>query len=172
MRAFIAFEIPEFIRSKIEKIQHEIHVDKCIKLTKREQLHITLNFLGFIDEKKFDEIKKKMETIEIKKHYVEIKHVGFFPSIVRPTVLYVGVYDIKEVATKLFYYIKHGELVDKGHITIARIKCKPSKEFFDSVERLKEIYIGSFFIDKLTIFESILSKEGAIYKKIYEKSLQ
>lgn len=172
IRAFIAIEIPDEIKAKISDLQKRIFVDKCVRLTKSEQLHITINFLGLIEEKKLEEIKKLIEEIRINKKNVEVKNLGFFPSQSYQRVLYLSVYDTKDIATEVFSKIKFGELVDKGHITIARIKCKPSKNFLYSVEKEKDVYLGSFLVDKLAIFESILTSKGAIYRKIYEKSLE
>jgi 2'-5' RNA ligase len=58
MRTFIAIEIPKHIRKKVDNfIADDKKRELPIKWVKFENLHITLKFLGEIDENKKEEIK-------------------------------------------------------------------------------------------------------------------
>ena len=52
MRAFIAIELSQKIKDKIEKIQAELEkYNLSLRWTKPKNLHLTLRFLGDIEEK-------------------------------------------------------------------------------------------------------------------------
>ena len=62
MRVFVAIEISkEEILKKIQTFQKNIGIDA--KPTKIDQIHFTLEFLGEIDQVKYDQVKDVMEKI-------------------------------------------------------------------------------------------------------------
>ena len=59
MRTFIAIDIPDSIKNEIIKIQNSLP-EFIGKKTEKENLHLTLKFLGEIDEEKIELIKKEL----------------------------------------------------------------------------------------------------------------
>ena len=58
IRAFIAIEIPDDVRAAIEEAQARLkraHVGVKISWTKVDNLHLTLQFLGYIEEPLVDQ---------------------------------------------------------------------------------------------------------------------
>src|SRR5688572_14114046 len=52
IRAFIALPIPEAVKAEIGRVQDELRralPEHCVRWTKREQLHLTLRFLGNVE---------------------------------------------------------------------------------------------------------------------------
>ena len=81
-RAFISVDVPEGIKKEIKKIQKSLPEFKG-KLTETENLHLTLKFLGWLEEEKLEETRKQLRKIKMKKFETEIKKIGFFyPRIV------------------------------------------------------------------------------------------
>lgn len=76
MRTFIAIEIPEKIKREIEKIQNQLP-EFDGKLTKRENLHLTLKFLGEVDEEKIEKVKEKLKEIKYKGFEAKLDKIGF-----------------------------------------------------------------------------------------------
>ena len=76
-RCFISINLPEEIRKEIKKIQEQLPEFKG-KKTELENLHLTLKFLGEIDEVKIEEIKEKLKEIKIEKFETEIDEAGIF----------------------------------------------------------------------------------------------
>ncbi|GAI77066.1 unnamed protein product, partial [marine sediment metagenome] len=74
----------------MENISHD-----CAKVrwVKKENIHLTLIFLGEIAEDVIDQVKERMQTVS-KNHKafnMALQGTGVFPSFRRPRVLWVGV---------------------------------------------------------------------------------
>ncbi len=62
MRLFIGIFSEEKVINELVKIQQQIEDLPETKLIKKEQLHMTINFLGEVDPEKLDDIKKILST--------------------------------------------------------------------------------------------------------------
>ena len=164
MRAFIAIPLPESLRSKLEKLQQELRKDTCLKLVPSENLHITVKFLGAVSDEEFEEWKKKVESLRIANINISIRGVGAFPSLEYVRVVWVGAEGCEGIAEQL------GEKNFKGHITIARARCKPKLEGFFSAHSEEEF--GTFSLNKVCIYESILGKPHARYVERHCKHVE
>ena len=173
MRAFIAVEVPEHIRNLVyEFIQSEAKRELPIKWVVFENLHITLKFLGEIDEKKRSETGSVIAQTGKKysRFTVRLEGLGCFPNPRNPRVLWVGV---KEGNTELCDIAGELEkqLASLGfkeekrfhpHLTIGRIKkfCK-----VDDI-LAKHISTDEFGIDSLVLFKSTLKPDGPVYERL------
>ena len=90
MRVFVAVEISkEEILKKIETFQKNVGIDA--KPTKIDQIHFTLEFLGEIDQIKYEQVKDVMEKISFSSFNISLKGVGVFPNLKNPRVIWIGV---------------------------------------------------------------------------------
>jgi len=65
MRTFIAIEMPKEIKEILLDAQKQINTEKAkIRLTKA--FHLTLKFLGEVEEKKIEEIKSALKKIKFR----------------------------------------------------------------------------------------------------------
>ncbi|MEM3374830.1 MAG: RNA 2',3'-cyclic phosphodiesterase [Candidatus Woesearchaeota archaeon] len=165
MRLFIAIDIPPFedfliIQEKIKKIT------KC---TIPKHFHITLKFLGNVEDNKLKDIIHRLNKISFNEFEIKTEHLGFFPSIKKINVVWLGIEKNQDLI-KLNYQINNllHEFKDthefKPHITLARTEHNPLltdllKIKLDS----KKIKINSF-----KLYESILTSQGPIYKVMKE----
>lgn len=173
MRTFLAIEIPKHIRKKINTfIQEEKEKNLPIKWVKFDNLHITLKFLGEIDEKKKQEMTPAIQ--EVAKQYtsfnMSLEGVGCFPSPRNPRVLWIGAKEGSEHLCTIAQVLEE-KLVQFGfkeekrfhpHLTIGRIKK------FCKVDTLleKDIKTEFFSINSITLFKSTLKPEGPIYEEL------
>lgn len=173
MRAFIAIEIPEKIKKEIIKIQKQLPEFKG-KLTEEENLHLTLKFLGEVDEKNIEEIKKKLNEIKIKKFNSEVDSLGFFSEkFIRIIWLHMSNCEElqKQIDEKLKDFFPREERF-MSHLTIARVKnVENKKEFIEQMKRIK-ISKMNFEVKKFELKESVLTEEKSIYKDIEVYSLK
>jgi len=178
MRTFLAVEIPRQIRKKINNfIEEEKSKGLPIKWVKFENLHITLKFLGEIDENKKEEITPAIK--ELCKKYVRfnmnLQGLGCFPDPGNPRVLWIGVQPGHELLIDIA-----GELEEKlsqfgfkmekrfhGHLTIGRIKkfCKVDDILARSFK--SEIFSAT----AITLFKSSLTPQGPIYEALEKFNL-
>jgi 2'-5' RNA ligase len=60
----------------------------------------------------------------------------------------------------------------KPHLTLARIKQLNDRPVFDSIlNDYKKYSFGSVEIDRIVLYESILTQQGPVYKPLFEKLL-
>ena len=65
IRTFISVNIPEEIKEKIKEIQEKLP-EFIGKKTESKNLHLTLKFLGEIDEEVLEKVKKRLKYIQLK----------------------------------------------------------------------------------------------------------
>lgn len=173
MRAFIAFEIPEEIKKVLIEAQSQL--DKCkakLKITK--DFHLTLKFLGEIDEKKVEEIKKKLNEIKFDSFETSLTNIGVFPGENSIRVVWVGLNDSenkitglqKEVDSKMETLGFKKDTRFHPHLTLARIKFVKDKQ--DFIKSLKEIKIEkkAFEVSEFKLIKSTLTGEGPVYEDL------
>ncbi|MCM8809602.1 MAG: RNA 2',3'-cyclic phosphodiesterase [Candidatus Omnitrophica bacterium] len=174
MRTFIGIDLPENIKENLKQVIERLKKIKEAKPVKTENLHITLKFLGEVEEKDIDKIKEKLKksTLDFKSFEVEVKGIGVFPSEKKTRVLWVGVQDegfLKKLNEKIeqamnqFGFEKEKDFV--SHITVARFKSIPNLNFIKEIsEKYNNFLFGKFRVISFQLFESRLMPEGPIYK--------
>lgn len=93
MRTFVAIEIPENIKEIIEQFENRLKSERAkITWVKPDKVHITLKFLGEVEESKISEIYNTLKICvsEQKVFDIEVAGSGVFPNFTRPRVLWVG----------------------------------------------------------------------------------
>jgi len=181
VRCFICVEVVNQINiRKIETILDNLSTFKGIRPVKRNQLHLTLKFLGEIAEKRVTEIEKVLNSIKLPSFVLELSNIGFFPNERRPRVIWIGLSQGKGQLTTLAQEIDErlsiiGFSREKRkfspHLTVGRIKkLYPDEQqkvvsyahSIGSLEGEKEV-IKSFILKKST-----LTPQGAIYENLAE----
>ncbi len=158
MRLFIGVPLPDGLREKVFEIARELD-RQGIKLVPKENLHITLSFLGEVGD--VDGVKSRMK--DIPSSLFRIEGAGVFPGLNYIRVVWLGVKGGENMVEEL----KHRgfDVNDVLHVTIARVKGKPNKkaikEFVESVG-----YVGEFE-GYACLFQSILMKPNPKYVRIY-----
>jgi 2'-5' RNA ligase len=174
MRTFIAVEVPKKIRKKInDVITEEKKRGLPIKWVKFENLHITLKFLGEIDENKKKEIIPVLQKVvnEVTPFHVSLEGIGCFPTPNNPRVIWVGVNQGKENLCSIAQNVET-MLVSSGfreekrfhpHLTIGRIKK------FCRIDEILERQISSnpFVVNAIILFKSTLKSEGPVYETLH-----
>jgi len=178
IRSFIAIDIedPEVI-SKILSIQEEICSSSAkLKPVERENLHLTLKFLGEVEESKLGHVMNIMDDIlkKFPQFRMKLKGVGAFPTINRPNVVWIGAEEGREafvrVASELDRALsKMGFQREKGiepHLTIARVKG-PIGNLPEIIRKLSDIEIGYIDVREVKLKKSTLTPKGPIYEDMH-----
>jgi len=179
-RIFTAIDISDEARvqctNRIEKLRSEFP-DLQVGWEKPEKLHLTLKFLGDIDETQLQSLTNSVAAAaqQFADFKLKILNTGVFPSERNAQVLWLGVNDkgrnFPALNTVLESECEKGGLVKekrdyKAHLTIARLR-EPHKSA-DLVQKyLSENFeSGEFTASEITIYESRLQKSGSIYSVI------
>ncbi|MGB9721587.1 MAG: RNA 2',3'-cyclic phosphodiesterase [bacterium] len=174
MRTFVAVEISESQRKTVwEFILEQKKANLPVKWVAYENLHITLKFLGEIDEKKFNLIIPTLREISTrtKSFKFQLENAGCFPGVRNPRVIWIDVTTgaqelialAKELEDSLVKYgFKKEDKKFHPHLTIGRIKT------FCKVDEIisKAIKTEQSLINEFVLFKSTLLPSGPVYEKI------
>ncbi len=170
-RLFVAIDLPEEVRGAVAGIAGRELTGA--RLVPREQLHLTLRFIGDANEAQYQAIKKELGKIKGQAFPLGLKEVGHFPPGRRPRVLWVGM----SVSAPLLMLQEEVErtLVGAGvlpeerafspHITIARLKETPPGKVMALEEKHRQFSVGPFQVEEFYLYSSTLTREGAIHKR-------
>ena len=184
MRLFIAIELSPKQRHETLNLQHRL-VNRLegVSWVKPEALHITLKFLGDSDPQAVDDIIKVMQDISLASNTFtfNLAGLGAFPSPTRARVLWTGVQEgadeLIDIASRLeesltFLRFKHEKRPYHPHLTLGRIRRPLAEGIVDHVIDDEKNYLSDRApVDSFILFESHLTRQGAIYKVLYKQSL-
>ena len=154
-----------------------------ITWVKPESIHVTLKFFGETEERQIPGISRVLTEVAARhKPFVsELVNVGIFGSSYSPKVIWFGI-DKSEPLKKL------GEDVLQSvetigweperqnfvpHLTIGRIKEVPDKHLFQRIiDEHKKTWMQEFHVQEFNLYESILQKEGPIYRVLESYKLE
>ena len=184
MRTFIAINLDDSIKEAIEKSAAPLRDLKAkIKWVEKENLHLTLRFLGEVRPEIIPDIDRavKRSCRGVAPFEMALKGMGCFPENRAPRIVWVavenGVEKVRALAESLKKElsglpVKSEERAFKAHITIARIKRMADVAAFRSeIKKRKELFLGSHTITSVELMESTLSASGPHYSVIGEATL-
>jgi 2'-5' RNA ligase len=187
MRTFIAIELPENIKTTLSRLQDKLK--QCgadVKWVEPHNIHLTLKFLGEIEDSKLEKINQIIkDTAENKlKFEITLAGLGVFPNINHPKIIWVGIKngdnETKLIAEELEEKLQRLNIPKEerqfsGHITIGRIKSWLNKDkLIGGLSTLRDDLPKekiSFIADKITLFKSSLKPNGPIYEVLKEVTL-
>ena len=139
MRCFISVDIEEHrLLEAILGSQRLLEITGAnLKCVGRENIHITIRFLGEVGDIKVGEIKRIISGITFEPFYIEHRGLGVFPRPSRPRVIWVGISEgVKELSR--IYQLLEPELLEIGfkpevrgfspHLTIARVRSGRNRD--------------------------------------------
>jgi 2'-5' RNA ligase len=177
MRCFIATDINDGLRKEIEKLQSEfkkrIKNQIGIKWVKPELIHLTLKFLGDVEDDRTEKLCLEIEQVcsAQKSFELEFSTVGTFG---RPAkVLWLGmekqpaqldklVQDIEKSFEELGFEKEQRPF--SAHLTLARIKDdRPNRQLAEFIDNFGKVNAGSITADSVCFYKSQLTSAGPVY---------
>jgi 2'-5' RNA ligase len=177
MRTFLALELPEEIKTEVfRKIEQYREIAPTgIKWVPKENLHITLQFIGDTKKEDLPEITEflscsfsKIPKMKFMQPELEIIPGG------NPRVIWIS-FSIE--SKQIFGFTKNfkKKLVEMGyqldskplrlHVTLGRIK-KRLPEILIKQILTTELKFESFLVEEATLYQSFLRPQGPIYEDI------
>jgi RNA 2',3'-cyclic 3'-phosphodiesterase len=174
MRLFIAITPPNYIRQEIVSVMEELKaLSRTPRWVRPDRWHVTLKFLGNIDEAQLPQVTAVLKEIRSSKPLnVRFRGVGSFPQNDLPRVLWVGVDQdgglstlAEELAMRFeLLAFRRKEPAFVPHITLARINSPEDLEdLVRATARLVSYDFGTVRVSELELFESTLKPSGAEY---------
>ena len=180
-RGFIAVDITAI--QKLIEFEKEIEETGAnVKLVEPKNIHITLKFLGDIEEYLIDEIGKIMKDAvkETKPFNIQLKGTGVFPNTNYIKVIWIGIehgdpvgaiaYKIDEQLAKIGF--KKERRGFSPHLTIARVRSAKNKEkLVQVIEKYNDVEFADLQIDLIELKKSDLTPKGPVYTTLKEIKL-
>ncbi len=168
MRLFIAIPVPEPVQEHFLFLQKQLPSDA--KITKVKAFHLTLKFLGEVDESKLAVIKQQLATVSFDAFTAKLAGTGIFPDEKMIRVVWVGLEPadiIKNLQKAIDESLKDFFELDTRfhpHITLGRVKHVEDKQAFrESVQKL-QVEPLEFPVTSFELIKSTLTKEGPVYE--------
>lgn len=181
VRAFLALDVSKEVKMKIMKLQEEIAgAGADVRLVGADSMHITLKFLGEIDEAISVKVLEVMKRVRSEAFVLDIAGAGAFPNTRMPRVLWVGATGGGEKAVEIAKQIEAGLLAlgfpkereFTPHITVGRVKSSRNiTQLAGIIQRNRDARYGSTPIDRIALKRSLLTPSGPIYSDIGEVKL-
>ncbi len=176
MRLFVGIPISNEIKEKIyEILEPKKKRFPNLNFSPYENIHITVKFLGEINPQRLSNLEKRVEKAvgNAKSFKASVGGAGLFPDSKNPRVLWVGakgkgLIDLARSFRTEFDNIKKEDYKKiVPHITFARIKylLNPDK-LAELISELSSLDLGRMLVDSVVLYESVISENGTIYRKV------
>jgi len=180
VRSFISIDLEDRqILSRIASILSSLQsLGGDLKPVERENIHLTLKFLGNVSAPRLGEVKSSLQQVIFSAFTAEIKGAGAFPNLNHMNVVWVGVNEgwsqveqiyeqVEKLLSGLGFRREHRPF--SPHITIARVRSgRKRDEVARFLQRLTEESFGTITVDKIRLKQRILSSSGPKYSTLLE----
>jgi len=178
IRAFVAVDLElqtvQRIAEAIDRLRPRIPGIRWLPPT---HFHLTLKFLGDVDEAKVEPIAAALERdlYPFSCFTINAKGLGVFPDLKRPRILWVGLVggELNALASRVEKaLVPFGFSAERRaftpHLTVGRWRDfnGSSKELGDEVEKWRGHDFGRSNVDEVILFQSVLKPEGAVYRPL------
>lgn len=175
MRCFVAINLHQNLLASLAKNASEFSLKvKSLRAVKPDNIHLTLKFLGEVKETDIESVKQALSAAAQghSQFSLQVRGTGVFPDIRRPSVVWAGVDESKELAALWADIEKY--LTDIGfapesrrfspHLTIARIKDPGAVVgLAELIHPHKESVFGTIDVAGFSLMKSVLKPEGPVY---------
>ena len=189
MRVFIALDIDDSIRERIQRFMEGVHgFAPDARWVRPESLHVTLKFIGEKSADAVEQIKQALSGIEVTPFEINFRGYGFFPTAKSARVFWIGIESGTPLArlassvdeTTAALGISREEHQFNPHLTLARGGGRsgapswrkgdtPNQHFRTLQEKLTKLptpEFGTMAAREFFLYESQLMRGGSRYRKI------
>lgn len=168
LRLFIALEPPVFIKQQLLLLRRSI---PGAHWQNSDQMHITTNFIGDVDNTSLTLIIAAIATIKLELLTLSINGVDYFGSNHQPRVIYAKVTAIPELMklNKRINNVLHEIGIEterkkyKPHITLARLKQASFQSVGQFIQTEGLFRTEIFTLSEFHLLSSKLSPDGSQY---------
>jgi RNA 2',3'-cyclic 3'-phosphodiesterase len=170
VRSFVAVDLPASMHADIEGFQREIATNG-LRVVRPELVHVTLKFLGDVQEERIDKIADALRSIEVAPFIAHVKGLGAFPGrSIRVVWLglegnFVELYRKVEDVLCPFGFEREARGFSP-HVTLGRVgrpSTDISRSLSSKIAALSDRDLGSFTVDEFLLKKSTLTRGGPIY---------
>jgi 2'-5' RNA ligase len=185
MRLFIAVDLDDAAREAIaaeqKRLVAAIGGGGGLRAVRPEQMHLTLVFLGHVDDAKVPEISTAVRAAVAERAFdLVFAGIGVFPPRGRPNVLWVGVADGARDVTTVQHEMasrvqRLGIELERRpfhpHLTLARWRDSRPADRMRALDAATNRAVARIRVDHVTLYQSRLSPAGPSYSVVARAAL-
>lgn len=199
MRAFVAIALPETTQRVLATLQQRLarqlrdrRLDGAIRWTAVANLHLTLRFLGEIDDTQRQQLAPHLAAIGARHQTFDasVGGLGCFPNCRRPSVVWCGLQDTTQTLYALQAEVEAAaqavglpaeEKRFTPHLTIGRAQRQRGSELADAGQVIQHAAAtatptgpdaSSFAVGEILLMQSELTRAGSVYTPLGVYPLQ
>ena len=184
VRTFIAFDLPEILKNHIRSVQDRCReFDAAVRWVRPEGVHLTLKFLGDVEEETLPGICSAVErtSADLIECSVRTGDVGAFPNMNRPRVFWLGIKGMPEEVVDFagnldralgkLGFERDGRKL-KPHLTLGRVKGRANIGNLTDFLGKADFEELDFKLDTVSVIKSELLPGGARYETLKSVNLK
>lgn len=168
-RLFVGIELPEELKQHLSGVREAY---PAARWHGPEQLHLTLNFIGNVDEQHARRMAAALAGIGESPFSLAVQGVGYFGTPQRPSVLWAGLapsaalHQLQQTLEQRLMPL--GLVVEERpytpHITLARVRPGVPLQAF--LQQYAQLSSSAFQVDHICLFLSSGGEQGVRYQVI------
>lgn len=166
-RVFFGLEVPDTAKKRLLALQRPV---KGAKWQNRNQLHLTLAFLGKVDDERVPDLCRAANGVQVPAFELEAAGLNTFGRPESPRNLWAGVSGdapLKELRHRLVKQLAEegfepGHSSFQPHITLARFR-KQAGSVALLVDEHGDDHFGPMPVTEFVLFESTPGNSGSVY---------
>jgi 2'-5' RNA ligase len=177
VRTFLGIDLGAKTRDQLVSLQQDLAtVASDVKWVESENLHLTLLFLGEVEQREVLDICRATQKAieELQAFSMSVEGAGCFPNPRRPRTLWMGIGAGSEQVCAVHDAIE-APLLDMGsyrretrayvpHVTLGRVRGdRPNDELAKALVNHKTWSAGEVAVGEVQVMSSELTPEGPIY---------
>lgn len=175
-RLFVAIDLPDSVKGEIAALTRRL---AGVRLVKPEQLHLTLRFIGEVEEQAMLAIKDSLATVTSPPLTLSLSGAGYFPRGTHPRVLWIGLTPddlLLQLQIRIERAVRAAGIPGDArpftpHITIARSKDAGRLETIEFAQRNASFCSSPFRADSFRLYRSIFSNRNVSHSIIADYQL-
>ena len=182
-RLFVAVDLPDVVKARFNNFFEKTKDIIEVKWEKEQKIHLTLAFLGFVEEERVPSLLLLLKKIGKKQkpfHLLVSPKVEGFPTLSNPRVVWLPIIgdvdSLKQVTDKLRGRLRENnfDFDDRDfvpHLTLGRFRSGVKKWQKEKiVQQIKDLLFPNslpFKVKGITLYKSQPVREGSFYTKLF-----
>lgn len=170
-RLFTALDLPTEALDALRTFRDATGLPARTRWTPPDNHHITLRFIGDVDDEQAASIEKALATVRAAPIWVKPLGLGVLPSRRNPRVLTVRI-DPTDPLRTLYNTLQNTlktvsvnteDRTYRPHITVARLRDAQPERLYAALHDVDGPQLDSFTADRFYLYESTLAPDGAVH---------
>lgn len=185
MRCFVAIALPPSVKALLVRVQDALRrADADVKWVEEENLHLSLKFLGDLEEEALSRLKGVLSVEALRWPAMSLSYagIGTFPERGEPRVVWAGCGgDVEKLAALAGAVERSAEQVGVprerkpfvAHLTVGRVRSgRNVKRLLSAISSQREVPLGRDDVKEFVLYQSTLTDQGPVYERIADFGLR